>query len=869
MAALQSLTADGLKVEGVLYSAEGTIRTLRGELSESLGSGFTDLDPTEVARTFLVRHHASLGLPAEGSDFQHRQTRKTLMGTTVRFQRTYQGVPLTPGDVVVHLDSDGKVRWVSNETSAKPLPREVHFSLGTDGAISAALSHLQAKGALRAAPRAREVLSTRFQKARPVTEVLIASNSPLGDWLYEIDGEGKVLSRTNLLKFAHGRVFLPNPVVAVKNPGLKDQGDSASAIPAEAYTEVELLGLDDSATLSGQYASTAPASNRAQSSDGNFVYDRSDKRFEEVMVYYHLDYAQRFFQSLGIDNANNRVQEVDPHAGSEDNSYYSPATKQLSFGDGGVDDAEDAEIVWHEYGHSTQDDQVPGWGSGGDSGAMGEAFGDYLGAAISERFDTFQTACVGDWDGVAYSDANPPCLRRMDSTKHYPEDLAGEVHDDGEIWSAALWQIHTAMGSGEDAVRLVLAHHFLLPSSATMPEAAEALLQADQQLYSGKYSSIIKGVMAARGILKSTGTFEVTLRDEDGGAAGGEVTLTNSLGTLKLRVPVVTGTLRQLIAPGTYQMEVFSFGFEAPPPRSIELVEDGTVSENYQLVRSPGAEISGVVKNAAGEGIPASVRLAGIPVAPVVANNEGAFTIQVPGGSYDLMFSAFGYGLKTLKGVSIPGDSLNVVLEAVPAVLLVDDDAGQKYEAQFKESLDALGIDFLMVPVQGIRRATDLLSHEMVIWNTGNRSSNILAGPLEGILKDYLGAGGHLLVSGQDVGYGLQNRAFMAEVLGAKFVKDSSSSKQVEGSGLAFAIDQKWPDVLEATEGASLWLNYQSGEGAAVVHDYTAGRVIYLGFGIEGVSDLSSRNALLEACFRASDPASAHRRSLSFDHFRR
>ena len=68
------------------------------------------------------------------------------------------------------------------------------------------------------------------------------------------------------------------------------------------------------------------------------------------------------------------------HFYAEDNSFYSPGDRGLHFGDGGVDDAEDADIVLHEYGHSVQDNQVPGWGPGGDTeqGAIGEGFGDLL-----------------------------------------------------------------------------------------------------------------------------------------------------------------------------------------------------------------------------------------------------------------------------------------------------------------------------------------------------------------------------------------------------------------------------------------------------------------------------------------------------------
>ena len=45
-----------------------------------------------------------------------------------------------------------------------------------------------------------------------------------------------------------------------------------------------------------------------------------------------------------------------------DNSFYSPATRKIKYGSGGVDDAEDADVILHEYGHSIQDDQVPGFG---------------------------------------------------------------------------------------------------------------------------------------------------------------------------------------------------------------------------------------------------------------------------------------------------------------------------------------------------------------------------------------------------------------------------------------------------------------------------------------------------------------------------
>ena len=42
--------------------------------------------------------------------------------------------------------------------------------------------------------------------------------------------------------------------------------------------------------------------------------------------------------------------KVDAYAG--DNSFYSTGTDSITYSTGGVDDAENAEVILHEYGHS-------------------------------------------------------------------------------------------------------------------------------------------------------------------------------------------------------------------------------------------------------------------------------------------------------------------------------------------------------------------------------------------------------------------------------------------------------------------------------------------------------------------------------------
>jgi Zn-dependent metalloprotease len=172
---------------------------------------------------------------------------------------------------------------------------------------------------------------------------------------------------------------------------------------------------------------------------------------------------------------------------------------RLTLGRGGVDDAEDAEVIVHEYGHSVQDNQVPGFGSTPDAGAIGEAFGDYLAVTVSEHFaPTADEPCVADWDSTSYTSTVPHCLRRVDGNKHYPEDLEGEVHADGEIWSRALWDIHKALGA-KLADTIIIDAQFGFTPDITMPAAAAVTIKTAGQ-YGASAKRAVQAAFAARGL---------------------------------------------------------------------------------------------------------------------------------------------------------------------------------------------------------------------------------------------------------------------------------------------------------------------------------------------------------------------------------
>ena len=276
-------------------------------------------------------------------------------------------------------------------------------------------------------------------------------------------------------------VFTPNPVQDLGIQTLTDQKDSADVVPQEAYRPVKLTDLDGSGYLRGKWAVIrSETGNPAYSPTNAFLYDRHQDEFEQVMAYYWITQAQRYVQSLGFGSSlrpvNMRPQKLRINQWGVDNSFATDKQDEIRLGKGGVDDAEDGEVILHEYGHAIQGDQVPGFGPGADSGAIGEAFGDYFAVSFGNAIsgNTFEPGCVMDWDSTFYTSQAPHCLRRTDLDLHYPEDLRHprEVHADGRIWSRALWDINQHLGDNERADRIIIGAQFGFSVDPSFAEAA-------------------------------------------------------------------------------------------------------------------------------------------------------------------------------------------------------------------------------------------------------------------------------------------------------------------------------------------------------------------------------------------------------------
>ena len=109
--------------------------------------------------------------------------------------------------------------------------------------------------------------------------------------------------------------------------------------------------------------------------------------------------------------------------------------------------------------------------------------------------------CVADWDSISYTSTVPHCLRRLDLNLHYPADLNGEVHHDGQIWSRALWDIRQALGHTKaDTIILQGTNGY---TGTTMPVLANSTVTAAQRLYgNAEAANTVRQAFVDRGILQ-------------------------------------------------------------------------------------------------------------------------------------------------------------------------------------------------------------------------------------------------------------------------------------------------------------------------------------------------------------------------------
>ncbi|MEV6350324.1 M4 family metallopeptidase [Actinoplanes sp. NPDC051851] len=444
---------------------------------------------------------AATAAPAGLDGLSLVKTKHSLLGTHTWYQQTWHGIPVLGGYYATH----------TNDKTGETTVADGRLTVTGSPSVTATFARGKAESAVTG-----RLSGSLVRNASPVIEVengtaklgwLVLTQTAKGTVQSVVDAKtGSTLTEESTVKNVDGTgvVFDPNPVVTLQNESLTDSSNANSSTFTNAYKTVTLTQLTSGVTtLRGAYAYNTSTSG-VTSSTRTYSYNRSQAGFEQTEAYYQITKAQEYIQSLGFTDVNASAQKFKTTGYTDDNSYYDPSTDAITFGTGGVDDAEDAEIIWHEYGHAIQDDQVAGFGSSDEAGAIGEGFGDYwaysLSSAVSSNTTVTPLACIGDWDAVSYTSSTPHCLRRVDGTKTYPSDVEDEVHADGEIWSRALYDINTALGRTV-ADTIILEAQFNYTAGTNFAAAANATVAAATSLYGSTTAATVKAKFQARGFI--------------------------------------------------------------------------------------------------------------------------------------------------------------------------------------------------------------------------------------------------------------------------------------------------------------------------------------------------------------------------------
>lgn len=402
-----------------------------------------------------------------------------------------------------------------------------------------------------------------------------------------------------------GYVFDPDPRTTLNNEGLTDTSP-ASAFEA-AYLSKSLRDLTVSSgvyRLTGPYVNIknieSPATAPSTTTNGIWTAKRGNNAFDDTNVYYHIDTNQRYIQSLGFTGARsiiNRPLDVDTDGvNGDDNSHYSSgSTDYLAFGHGCVNDSEDADVILHEYGHAIHRNINSSW-SGGDTGAMGEGFGDYWAASHSYSVangNTFHPEWAFSWDGHnacwggrLLNRTNTMYNSSKTYSAHQSVTENGVTFQSDELWSAPLYESMKALlAAGKprgNIDKIILEAHFGLGSNVRMPAMATAIVNAAKTLFPADlvYANTFKAKFEAQKIL---GTVVV----------GPSINETESNNTIATANAVTTsGTTVNAVMGASTDIDYVKVTLPAGKTLTAKMTPNASSDYDLQLFNASGTRLS-------------------------------------------------------------------------------------------------------------------------------------------------------------------------------------------------------------------------------------------------------------------------------------
>jgi zinc metalloprotease ZmpB len=441
------------------FAPDGSIVALYQPNFKSALNRNISTDAGSAAREYLAFLATRLGLESPQSLVQTFEKTDSQIAV-VRFQQTHQGIPVYASDTAVTLDAQGNIIFLAN--GIKPKLTNISLTPQLDADQAFAITQGWAGSQSAFLRRATLVIYESSNGTKLAWQVTFVPDEDTGKH-YEalVDAQTGALLRAEdktLNIDGAGMAFDPDPLSSAQasyaSAGYVDGNDADTP---ELIAQIKQVSLRDIRAVSGGFDLVGPyaacSSHSAPNLAGEctvspttdfYVASRSDNRFEVSNIYYHIDTYMRYMNTtLGIPVTPSQYSggvKFDPHGlNDDDNSSFSGATGFLQFGDGGVDDAEDADVIVHELGHGLHFWLTNGGLSNASGDGLSEGTGDYAAMSYSRAFNHWADATpqyfwMFSWDGH-----NPFWNGRVTNynlSVAWPSIGASGPHTPGQYWAS-------------------------------------------------------------------------------------------------------------------------------------------------------------------------------------------------------------------------------------------------------------------------------------------------------------------------------------------------------------------------------------------------------------------------------------------------
>ncbi len=338
-----------------------------------------------------------------------------------------------------------------------------------------------------------------FENEIPTITLKVDSYTEDFDSSVWINTHGEIIKQYSYLKnfkdtTIHAFAFKPDPLTsgAYTYGGLYSNHNDSNFnwLDAEQKTVTINTQFDTSNQLfllQNRYAKIVdfelPSLAPVTSANSNFFYNRSQSGFEDCNTLYHVDNFRNIINPLGYITLFDSQLHIDAHGQfGNDNSVFNRngGNATLSLGTGGVNDAEDADVIIHEYSHGLSWSANNNTVMTNERNGLDEGLADYFCTSYSRQLNATNWTQVFSWDGHNEFWAG----RTANLIQDYSPTFSGSYYTLGEIWNTAMSRIETSIGATK-ANSIMLEALYYFTNNTTLPEAAMYVLHADSLLFGG------------------------------------------------------------------------------------------------------------------------------------------------------------------------------------------------------------------------------------------------------------------------------------------------------------------------------------------------------------------------------------------------